>query len=129
MSIAYSEDLRERAVALVKRGKRIDTVAKLLQIGVPTLYRWVAKKKKGDSLAPKKDWRKGYGNKIPNLEAFKQFVEENHGMTAAAMAVKWGNISPKTMCKWLGRIGFTRKKKVMATSNGMRKTALFIWKK
>ena len=28
MAIAYSNDLRERAVELVKRGKKIDTVAK-----------------------------------------------------------------------------------------------------
>jgi transposase len=129
MGMAYSEDLRERAVALVKRGKRIDTVAKLLQIGVPTLYRWVAKKKKGESLAPKKDWRKGYGNKISDLDAFKQFVEENQGMTATALAEKWGNISLKTMCKWLRRIDFTRKKKATATSKGTKRNAVHIQKK
>jgi transposase len=129
MGIAYSEDLRERAVALVKRGKKVYIVAKLLQIGVPTLYRWVAKGKKGESLAPKKDWRKGYGNKIPDLDAFKQFVEENQGMTATSMAEKWGNISLKTMCKWLGRINFTRKKKAMATLKGTKKNVVCIEKK
>ncbi len=47
MTIAYSEDLRERAVALVERGRKVAVVAKLVQIGVTTLYRWVAKRKKG----------------------------------------------------------------------------------
>ena len=129
MAIAYSEDLRERAVGLVKRGKKIETVAKLLQIGIATLYRWVAKKQNGESLSPKKDWHKGYGNKIPDLVVFEQFVKENQGMTATAMAEKWGNISLKTMCKWLNRINFTRKKKAMATSKGTKKNAVYIQKK
>ena len=101
----------------------------MLQIGIATLYRWVAKKQNGESLAPKKDWRKGHGNKIPDLDQFKQFAEENKGMTATAMAEKWGNISLKTICKWLERIGFTRKKKVMATSKGTKKNVVYIWQK
>jgi len=68
MAIAYSEDLRKRAVALVIRGRKPTAVAKMLLVGIATLYRWLAKKEKGESLAPKKDWRKGYGNKIPDLE-------------------------------------------------------------
>ncbi|MBA2306656.1 transposase [Candidatus Dependentiae bacterium] len=129
MAIAYSEDLRKRAVGLVKRGRKVVAVAKLLQIGPATLFRWVAKKEKGESLAPKKEWRKGYGNKIPDLNKFKQFAEENQGMTAAAMAEKLGNITSKTVCKWLKRIGFTRKKKVMVTASGMKKIVVYLEKK
>ncbi len=52
--------------------------AQLLPIGNAMLFRWVAKREKGESLAPKKKWRKGYDNKIPDLNKFKQLFEENH---------------------------------------------------
>ncbi len=112
MSIAYSEDLRKRAVALVKRGRKIDSVVKLLNRVVATLFQRATKDRKGESLAPKKDWRKGHSNKIPDLDKFKEFAQENQGLTATAMAEKLGNISLKTVGKWLKRIGFTRKKKL-----------------
>ncbi|MBA3752542.1 helix-turn-helix domain-containing protein, partial [Candidatus Dependentiae bacterium] len=41
MAIAYSEDLRKRAVALIEDGKKIEKVAKLLNIARSTLFRWV----------------------------------------------------------------------------------------
>ncbi len=46
------------------------------------------KKKKGISLTTKKNWRKGYGNKITDLDKLKRFAEENQGMTATSMAEK-----------------------------------------
>ncbi len=85
MAIAYSEDLRKRAVGLVEKGRKIEVVAKLLNIGRTSLYRWVKQKQEKGSLAPKKEWQKGYGNKIPDLEKLKEFVQVNKGMTAVAM--------------------------------------------
>ncbi|MBA3751521.1 helix-turn-helix domain-containing protein [Candidatus Dependentiae bacterium] len=128
MAIAYSEDLRKRAVSLIESGKKIEKVAKLLNIARSTLFRWVRQKKTEGSLTPKKDWRKGYGNKIPDLEKFEQFVKENQGLTATAMAEKWGSISVRVFCKWLKRIGFTRKKKPTIISSGMKKNVSYIWK-
>nr|MBA3752522.1 helix-turn-helix domain-containing protein [Candidatus Dependentiae bacterium] len=59
MAIAYSEDLRKRVVALIEDGKKIEKVAKLLNIARSTLFRRVRQKHNEGSLAPKKDWRKG----------------------------------------------------------------------
>jgi len=50
-------------------------------------------------------------------------------MTATAMAEKWGGISLKTICKWLKRIDFTRKKKAMDISKETKKNVVYIWKK
>ncbi len=127
MAIAYSEDLRKRAVGLVEKGRKIEVVAKLLNIGRTSLYRWVKQKQEKGSLASKKEWQKGYGNKIPDLEKLKEFVQVNKGMTAVAMADFW-QVSIKTMCKWLKRIGFTRKKNPMAMSSGMKKVVSYTWK-
>ena len=126
MALAYSEDLRKRAVNLVENGKDAAEVAKLLSIGRATVYLWLARKRTEGTIAPRKGWHKGHSNKITDLEEFKRFVEENQGMTAVAMAEKWGNISAKTMCKWLKRIGFTRKKKLITTSNKTKKAVLYI---
>ncbi len=74
------------------------------------MFQRATKDRKGESLAPKKDWRKGHSNKTPDLDKFKEFAQENQGLTATAMAEKLGNLSVKTVCKWLKGIGFTRKK-------------------
>ena len=41
MAEAYSQDLRIRALELIKTGMSISQVSRLLKISRPTLYRWV----------------------------------------------------------------------------------------
>jgi transposase len=53
--MAYSVDLREKALSLVEKGKSKDEVADLLEIGIATLYRWIRKKSAGESLKPGKN--------------------------------------------------------------------------
>ncbi|WP_265025995.1 transposase [Wolbachia endosymbiont (group A) of Bibio marci] len=48
--MAYSVDLREKAISLVERGKSKSEVADLLEIGIATLYRWLKKKGNDESL-------------------------------------------------------------------------------
>ncbi len=112
MTSPYSEDLRARAVGLVENGKKVSEVAQLLTIGIATIYLWLRRKREEGTIAPRKNWRQGHSNKIADLEKFRQFVKENEGLTATDMAEKLGTISLKTVCKWLKRIGFTRKKKL-----------------
>lgn len=129
MAIAYSEDLRKKAMNLVDAGSKVADVAKMLDISEVSLYRWKKQRDIQGSLAPKKDWRKGYGHKISDLEKFRKFAEENQGLTAVEMATKWGNITPKTIRKFLHRIGFSQKKRLMVTKNGVKKNVEYIWKK
>jgi transposase len=107
---AYSEDLRGKAIKLVKEYS-VYKVASMLEIGKSSIYLWIKQKRESGSFAPKKNWRKGYGNKVQDLEKFRLFVEENRGDTAKKMAEKLGGkMSIKTTCKWLHRIGYVRKK-------------------
>ncbi|WP_341812726.1 IS630 transposase-related protein [Wolbachia endosymbiont (group A) of Eristalinus aeneus] len=53
--MAYSVDLRERAVSMIEKGKSKVEVAELLEIGIATLYRWLRKKAAGESLRPSKN--------------------------------------------------------------------------
>ncbi|MBA3751683.1 hypothetical protein H0X06_02680 [Candidatus Dependentiae bacterium] len=66
------------------------------------------------SLAPKKDWRKGYDNKILDLKKFEQFVKDNQGMAATAMAEKWCSISVKLLIKRL------KKKRIYSAQKKLR---------
>ncbi|NES86456.1 MAG: helix-turn-helix domain-containing protein, partial [Moorea sp. SIO2B7] len=54
MAIAYSEDLRIRAIDLRETGMSISQVSRLLKISRPTLYRWVEQFEKTGSTAPRK---------------------------------------------------------------------------
>ena len=128
MRKAYSDDIRRRGIEFVEEGRSPKEVAKLLKINRSTIYLWIKKKREEGILVAKKNWQKGWGNKIVDLEQFKEFVEKNQGMTAIEMAKELGNITGKTVCKWLNRIGFTRKKRLTGTKNGKKKIGDFIWK-
>jgi transposase len=53
MSRPYSDDLRSRAVALVLAGQSCHQVAKLLQVGVSSVIRWVDLYRRTGSFSPK----------------------------------------------------------------------------
>ncbi|WP_410542829.1 IS630 transposase-related protein [Wolbachia endosymbiont of Tetranychus urticae] len=48
--MAYSVDLREKAVLMIEKGKTKVEIAELMEIGIATLYRWLKKKAAGESL-------------------------------------------------------------------------------
>lgn len=127
MAVAYSEDLRKTALNLIDSGKEVEEVVSLLKISRASLFLWMKLRRETGSVAPKKDWRKGHGHKISDLEKLKEFADENQGLTAIEMAEKWGGLTPKTMRKWLGRIGYTQKKRVMVTKKEMKKSVKLIW--
>jgi len=54
MSKSYSVDLRERAVAAVEAGRLQAEVGQLFRVSLATLKRWLAQRRAGQSLAPKR---------------------------------------------------------------------------
>lgn len=53
MSRPYSDDLRSRAVAAVQAGKSRHQVAKLFQVGVSSVIRWVDRQRRTGSFSPR----------------------------------------------------------------------------
>ena len=52
----------------------------------------------------------------------------NGDKTQEQMAQLWdGDISKRTISRALAKIGFTRKKKLMDTSNGMTQSVKYFW--
>lgn len=127
MANPYSKDLRSRAIELIDRGKKVIEVAKLLKISRASLHLWVKTRKEEGRIEAKSGWRKGHSAKVRDLEFFKEFAIKNCHKTAKEMGQLWGNISTKTICKWLKIIGFTRKKRLMAIKKGMKQSVRYIW--
>lgn len=123
----YSIDLRLKSVALVENGATILHVAKLLNLGYATIRRWLKLKRTTNSVAPKSNYHKGHSNKIPDLDKFKEFVEQNRGSTSVELAKLWGNVTAVTIRNHLHKIGYTRKKRVFYTENETKKNVRYIW--
>jgi transposase len=123
----YSTDLRLKAVSLVESGTTILQVAQLLNLGYATIRRWLKLKRTTNSVQAKTGYQKGHSNKIADLEQFRQFVDNNQGKTAIELAKLWNNVSHTTICTYLHRIGYTRKKRVIYTEKGMKQTVSYIW--
>lgn len=85
--MAYSVDLREKAISLVERGKSKSEVAELLEIGIATLYRWLKKKAEGESLEAGKN-----GSFIRKIdpEVLKEYVKKHPDHTLAEMKQNLG---------------------------------------
>lgn len=66
----------------------------------------------------------GNGHKITDWEKFREFASSNGEKTQVEMAKLWdGEISSRTISRALNKIGFTRKKRLMATASGMKPSA------
>ena len=85
--MAYNVDLRKRAISLVEQGKSVAEVAKLLQIGLTTLYCWLKKKAAGEDLRPSKN-----GNFIRKIDPkmLEEYVKQHPNHTLAEMKQNLG---------------------------------------
>ena len=121
MAKAYSEDLRIRAIDLIKKGYSISGVSRLLKISRPTLYKWIDRWQKTGSISPKKSIPPPNKSKIKDWKKFQEFVEENSDLTQKEMAVLWGGVSNHTISRALKKLGYSRKKNLFL-SRTLRKS-------
>jgi transposase len=113
---AYSDDLRQRVIAAVDDGMPRDDVARLFQIAVPTIKRWLKRRRETGSLAvlprpgaPSVKMAALRTGLLPQLEAHPDATleehcrrwEQAHGMV----------VSPSTISRVITHdLGWTRKK-------------------
>lgn len=110
MAIAYSQDLRKRAINLIERGMSISNVSRLLKISRPTIYKWRHQWEKTGSTRPLTNSPPPQPAKIKDWRRFREFVDNNGDKTQEEMAILWGNCSRHTISRGLKKIGYTRKK-------------------
>lgn len=120
LEMPYSLDLRERAVAAVHSGMQKTKVCKLFNICRQTLYSWLALEKEQGHLAPQIGFQKGHSHGIKNLDKFREFVNLHPDYTQEEMAVHY-SVGSSTIGRAMVKIGYSRKKRVKHTLNGVKK--------
>ena len=122
-----SEDLRRRTVeAIVTKNMSITEASKTFQVGRNAVYAWLKIYKKTGTVTGKTGYQKGHSHKITDLDSFKEFVLANKECTTAEMAIRWSSqkqqkISKSTILRFLKKIGFTYKKKLLIILKQMKK--------
>jgi transposase len=123
MAKPYSCDLRQKVIdAIELDGLKKSEASQVFHISRNTIDLWLKRRQETGNLRPKPTSVPGKQEKIKDWNKFREFVTQHHDKTQVEMAELWGGISSRTISRALQKIGFTRKKKLMGTSNVMKKS-------
>jgi transposase len=115
--MAYSVDLRERAITFIGNGGRINEAIKVFGVSRTTLNRWLEKVKRGEDLKdppPKRPWKKIDPDKLMSL------VQKNADWTLAQFGEAMG-VSANSIHNAFNRLKITRKKSPYFTKSAIQK--------
>ena len=117
MAKPYSYDLREKVINAVELdGLKKSEASELFNISRNTIDLWLKRKAQTGDFKPRLNKPPGHSHKITDWEKFREFVQNHGDKTQEQMAQLWqGQISARTICRALMKIGFTRKKRLMGT--------------
>jgi transposase len=118
----YSYDLRQKVIQAIKLDGLKKTEASLLfNISRNTIDLWLKRLSVTGDFQSLPNQPPGNGHKITDWEKFREFAQVHGDKTQVEMASLWEEpISDRTISRALKKIGFTRKKRPMATRNGMK---------
>ncbi|MEY3870162.1 MAG: hypothetical protein RLZZ338_4053 [Cyanobacteriota bacterium] len=127
----YSYDLRQKVIQAIELdGMKKSEAAEIFQISRNTINLWLSRKAETGDYKALPNQPPGNGHKITDWEKFVQFVGENGDKTQVEMAQLWPEkISARTISRALKKIGYTRKKKLMAIEKKMKKNGKNLGKK
>ena len=119
----YSYDLRQKVIQSIELGEMNKSQASVaFQISRNTIDLWFKIKASTGDYQAKPNLPKGNGHKITDWENFKEFIKVNGEKTQVEMAKLWTeDISSRTISRGLGKIVFTRKKKLTGIKKEMKK--------
>jgi transposase len=121
MPSPYSNELRQKVLDAFDSGQRKSHISCLFNISRSTIDLWLQRLQETGSVSAARDYRRGPQGKIADLEQFRAFAREQGNLTQKDMAAQWHEpISDQAISKALRRIGFTRKKRVMAIKSVMK---------
>ena len=72
MPAPYSDDLRQKAVAAVKRGEGKSDVSRLLKISRNTLDLWLKRADETDNCGAIRNYQQGCNHKITDWQRFRE---------------------------------------------------------
>jgi transposase len=121
MPKAYSQDLREKAIAAIDRGVPKSEVITMFNISRDSLDRWLKRRSDTGAFQAVQGYQRGHNHRIVDWERFRAFVKRHGDQTQAELAELWHEpVSARTISRALAKIGFTRKKRPTATVNAMK---------
>jgi transposase len=125
MMKAYSVDLREKIIAAVERGMSKAQAARTFGVGATSVKRYVKLAEEGKPLSP----GKAPGKKAKLDESAMKLLEEDLHARPAVIYEKRADllrellgvgVSKSTICRMVGRLGYTRKKDCEYCDHGAR---------
>ena len=129
MSKPYSYDFRQKVIEAIELdGRKKCEVSEIFNISRNTINLWLNRKEQTGDFLPEPNRPPGNNHKITDWGKFTAFALANGDRTQEQMAQLWeGDISKRTISRALAKIGFTRKKKLMDTSNGTKESVKYFW--
>lgn len=120
MPAAYSHDLREKVVTAIDRGEPKSQVSRMFNVSRAAIDRWLKRREQTGNVRAASGYQRGHSHRIVDWQAFRRFAQTHGDKTQAEMAALWSaDMSERTLSRALKQIGFTRKKRLTATANGM----------
>src|SRR3989338_2989985 len=113
MPKSYSIDLRERVLQYLEKNKNRKDASLLFQVGIATIYRWLARKKEKGNVEP---LRRPYVYKKIDDQKLIDYIEKNPDHFLSEIS-KHFNLTPQAIFYALKRLKITRKK----SSHSIRK--------
>ena len=120
--MAYSLDMRKRALELLGENNTKETVSKMLGVSRTTLLRWEQRSAKGE-LSPSYPKKRG-GFRVDD-QKLKEYVANNPDAYQAEIADAIG-AKENTVCRALQRLKITRKKRHRSIGNEIKKNERLI---
>ena len=129
MAKPYSYDFRQKVIEAIELdGRKKCEVSEIFNISRNTIDLWLKRKAQTGELKPKPNKPPGTNHKITDWEKFREFAKVYGDKTQEQMAQLWeGDISERTISRALHKIGFTRKKRLMATKNAPKPSVKHFW--
>lgn len=110
MPAPYSDDLRQKAIAAVKRGELKTDVSRLFNISRNTLDLWLKREAEEGHCRPIDGHRPSSRQKIKDWQRFGAFIQKHGGKTQAQLAKIWGdNVTQQNISDALQKLGVSRK--------------------
>jgi transposase len=124
MPAPYSDDLRHKAIAAVKRGERKTNVSKMFHISRNTLDLWLKREAQTGDCQAITNYQQGCRHKITDWERFRVFMGQHGGKTQAQLASLWGEgVTQQNISAAVQKLGISRKKRPMDIKNAMTTSA------
>lgn len=121
MSAPYSEDMRRKAIAAMKRGERKTDVSQMFGISRNTLDLWLKREAKTGGCRAITNYQQGCRHKIRDWQRFRVFIEQHGGKTQAQLAALWGDgVTQQNISAAMHSFCISRKKRPPVIKNAMK---------